>query len=414
MSLTVVPPPQQQLPFLGFPKSISYSQAKTMDECGFRYRLERGFGLGKRTYWASIGGSTVHTGTEVVDLLAAGQQRTPLEKPVLESLHTTESQGAAPGWVSEHWEFARRLISDMQGLEDKIYEHAAEVTYEVPVEGTASPAVRDLFNATFAFHINEQLVREAIDRIQQYQRATKAGAPSGGLRSTAQAGGLPGADGSLPSPEAWKSSGRASKTWPNKEDRIWWEHHGPLFIGNWLRWKLTSGWQLAYADGKPAVELDISNSLAGFAFKGLLDRVMLDTSFNPPLPVVVDLKSSARTPTSGEQLGAYAMGLELLGLPRPPVGYYFDVRTRGLVGPFSLAEYSADHFAWKWGRMQLLKEHDLFEPNTDPSVCNKVCAVREHCSAVSGPKAHLVPPPWRGAAGRRLPLINLAQPASAA
>jgi hypothetical protein len=54
------------------PSRLSYSSLSTYSECGQRWLLERGHGLNKSTWFATIAGSAIHTITEKIDLKAVG------------------------------------------------------------------------------------------------------------------------------------------------------------------------------------------------------------------------------------------------------------------------------------------------------------------------------------------------------
>lgn len=47
---------------------LSYSSLSTYAECGERWRLERGYGLGRSTWYATVAGSAIHEITEQIDL----------------------------------------------------------------------------------------------------------------------------------------------------------------------------------------------------------------------------------------------------------------------------------------------------------------------------------------------------------
>ena len=53
---------------ISVPAHLSYSSLSTYAECGERYRLGRGYGLDKSTWFASVAGSAIHEITEAIDL----------------------------------------------------------------------------------------------------------------------------------------------------------------------------------------------------------------------------------------------------------------------------------------------------------------------------------------------------------
>lgn len=54
------------------PSRLSYSSVSTYSECGQRWLLERGYGLNKATWFATVAGSAIHTITEKIDLAEIG------------------------------------------------------------------------------------------------------------------------------------------------------------------------------------------------------------------------------------------------------------------------------------------------------------------------------------------------------
>lgn len=55
------------------PKGLSYSQLTTYAECGEKWRLEKGYKLNNRTWFASVAGSAIHNITELRDLVRLGK-----------------------------------------------------------------------------------------------------------------------------------------------------------------------------------------------------------------------------------------------------------------------------------------------------------------------------------------------------
>lgn len=58
---------------------LSYSSLSTYSECGQRWLLERGFGYGRSTWFATVAGSAIHNITEKMDLIEIGHD--PGEAP---------------------------------------------------------------------------------------------------------------------------------------------------------------------------------------------------------------------------------------------------------------------------------------------------------------------------------------------
>jgi hypothetical protein len=60
------------------PKRLSYSSLSTYSECGQRWLLERGYGLGRGTWFATVAGSAIHNITEKMDLAEIGLHDGPI------------------------------------------------------------------------------------------------------------------------------------------------------------------------------------------------------------------------------------------------------------------------------------------------------------------------------------------------
>ena len=102
--------------------------------------------------------------------------------------------------------------------------------------------------------------------------------------------------------------GRATKANPDKEDSRWWNATGPEWVEQYIKWrKNNSNWKIwVTPDGEPAIELGIIIKIADVDVKMVVDRVFeVDGQL-----VVVDLKTSPRTPSNTLQLGFYKIGLE--------------------------------------------------------------------------------------------------------
>lgn len=85
-----------------------------------------------------------------------------------------------------------------------------------------------------------------------------------------------------------KPTGRASKEWPNKRDRAWWEHHGPIFCQQYIDWLESPTNELMGEGSKFQVEMKVEGNLGGLDVLGFIDRLVVDSAFGKP--VVVDLK----------------------------------------------------------------------------------------------------------------------------
>ena len=181
-------------------------------------------------------------------------------------------------------------------------------------------------------------------------------------------------------------TGRAGKEYGGKRNHQWWLDHGHEMVDKWIAWRTETGWQLwEYQPNQPAIEMELLFTLPGdIPIKAYIDRVFV-------LPTgelaVVDLKTG-RSPETGEQLGLYATGLELLGYPRPTWGYYWTP-DKGHGSPINLDGYDATYFGNLFATTITGINNGVFIPKP-ANACGNWCGVRDWCAAVGGSKAHEV------------------------
>lgn len=189
----------------------------------------------------------------------------------------------------------------------------------------------------------------------------------------------------------WRAGGRRSKAYPDKEDAGWWIDHGPGMVkawGEWITRMEETGWQMWIAPGGvPAVELTLLVHFGQTPVKMGLDRVMVS-----PLGqlAVIDLKTGGREPESDLQLGFYACGMELAGLPRPSYGAYWMARKGELTQLVNLDHYTVAGITDELDQFNRALEAEVFLPKRG-NHCNS-CGVKFACAAMNGEQAHLFDP----------------------
>lgn len=363
----------QQLVLKPWPGHMSYSQVNAIADCGERYRLERGFGLRGRASWSLVGGKAFHSATEFVDI-ALERVRSPQtvwaqpDRTVVAS--PTQSQdGPELGTpVDEKQLYIDDLVfikqAQMGALEDAALEVAA-------TDEDHPGSIREMWHAALAIEIaSQQLEILRTDQPGDQRPFT------------------------VPDAALWRAAGRASARWPDKENHQWWLETGVSMLENYVRWRQTSGWTIAWLGATPAIELDLTAVLADdIRVVGYMDRGML----NPDLgqaPTIVDIKTNKVEPSSAEQLGLYATLLEVLGFPRAPYGSYYMARAGVMSDPYDLSVYPLEYFQWKYRASKAVRDAGNLQANPQSTFCG-ICGVRDYCYAVSGAQAHLVPKPWQ-------------------
>lgn len=192
-----------------------------------------------------------------------------------------------------------------------------------------------------------------------------------------------------PTPQSsWRASGRASKEWPEKEDKKWWLAHGQIMVDNWRAFLKNSGFSIwVTPDGQPAIELRGEVSSLGFPFVGYIDRILVSPthSIGP-----VDLKSG-KPPRQNDQLIAYGLMIEEVFGVRPTWGAYYMSRSAGLGLPVALSALDRKPMEHRISSAAKQIKEKIFIPNQSP-LCFS-CDVRDYCYQEKGKNAgkHL---PW--------------------
>ncbi len=174
-------------------------------------------------------------------------------------------------------------------------------------------------------------------------------------------------------------AGRATKLNPNKEDAAWWNEMGPQWVNNYIAWrKANTDWKLwRTPQGAKAIELELNPIIADVPVKMVIDRVF---EVNGEL-VIVDLKTSARRPTSDLQLGFYKVGLEMMLGVTVNQGNYWMSRDSGTGEMIDLSRYTLDMLEYLVSGFDKARKAGIFLPNL--SSCS-YCGLTEHCQFTKG------------------------------
>jgi CRISPR/Cas system-associated exonuclease Cas4 (RecB family) len=185
----------------------------------------------------------------------------------------------------------------------------------------------------------------------------------------------------------FRAGGRASKAYPNKEDKQWWLDHGPKMLDYWVQFRQDSGFQLyQLSGGDYAIETEINTEIKGVNIKAFLDRLMV--SPNGELGVV-DIKTSAKEPATNTQLGIYAILSEKVLGVRPTWGAYFLARSGELTTPVDLTNYTENRLGSWMKSFTLAVENKIFIPA--PGFMCSTCAVNRACYVVNGEESYKYP-----------------------
>lgn len=191
-----------------------------------------------------------------------------------------------------------------------------------------------------------------------------------------------------------RASGRASKTWPDKENRAWWEANLPGMLDAYARWKQVTPWRIWESPDGPAIELKVNIVLGEGPNKvdivGYIDRVYENPATGDL--IVVDLKSGSRKQASSHQLGLYGLGIWQKYGMLAKWGTFYDARSGSTGEVYDLGEWSEDRFEWEYGAQKAKIRQGLFTPNVSDA-CSW-CFVKDFCYAVGGVNADQIRKPW--------------------
>lgn len=179
-----------------------------------------------------------------------------------------------------------------------------------------------------------------------------------------------------------------------------WYDQGPemveAFIGWWEFNPEAEIW--ITPDGTPAIELPFEITLGSVPVRGFIDLVVqIGTAL-----VVVDLKTSAKTPGDYRQLALYACALELSYGIRPRYGTFFMCRGIGrgdkpktyFMRPVELdkPQFSVEYLTREFALAEKAIQEGIF-PAKPGEQCAR-CGVAYACTEADGHKAKQLDPNW--------------------
>lgn len=179
-----------------------------------------------------------------------------------------------------------------------------------------------------------------------------------------------------------RAGGRATKEWPDKQNKDWWEYHGPQLVAEYIKamdQMRADGWKLwTIEDGVRAIEIPFQIPIGNVLMKGAIDRVLVNPDGEM---VIVDLKAGSSVPESTMQLGVYAVAIEKIFGVKPILGSYFMARKAELTEPVSLLHYTEDMLGSVFDTAKRMIEAEIFLPHVS-SFC-KSCGVRDYCTVMA-------------------------------
>jgi hypothetical protein len=176
-----------------------------------------------------------------------------------------------------------------------------------------------------------------------------------------------------------RRAGRATKENPNKEDGAWWDTNGSIWVDNYIKWRKNNpNWKIwTTPQGVRAIELELNPVIAGVQVKMFIDRIFeVDGKL-----VIVDLKTSARRPTSDLQLGFYKVGVEMMLGVEVNLGNYWMSRESGTGEMIDLSRYTVDMLEYFVDGFDKARKAGIFLPNLQS--CS-FCGLKQHCQFTKG------------------------------
>ena len=184
-------------------------------------------------------------------------------------------------------------------------------------------------------------------------------------------------------------TGRASAKYGGRKNHDWWADNGPRMVQNYVDWMLKNQWTIwTTPEGQPGVELGLNFVLPG----DIMVKAFVDLMMVTPVGelVVVDAKTG-RLPESGEQLGLYATGVQLIHGVRPQWGFYWDADKGVHSQPYNLDRWTPEFLA-------AMYEEDIAGinagsfPAKPANGCHNWCGFSNVCATVGGADALGVDP----------------------
>jgi hypothetical protein len=176
-------------------------------------------------------------------------------------------------------------------------------------------------------------------------------------------------------------AGRATKENPDREDAVWWDKQGSVWVDNYIKWRKNNpDWKIwTTPQGVKAIELELNPIIADVPVKMFIDRIF---EVNGQL-VIVDLKTSRARPQSDLQLGFYKIGVEMMLGVEVNLGNYWMSRESGTGEMIDLSRYTKDTLEYFVDGFDKARKAGIFLPNLQS--CN-FCGLTEHCQFTKGKK----------------------------
>ncbi len=190
----------------------------------------------------------------------------------------------------------------------------------------------------------------------------------------------------------WYCGGRKSKDAPNKEDRKWWEKHGPTMMVRYINWRQNSPLDIyILPSGEPAIEVGGTALIEGIPFQFHVDRIEQDRRTGELL--INDLKTGSREP-GATQVQRYRTALSVAGVlgSESPIewGAYWMAREGKLTSPVDLSALPEGQVEYEVQETWKAVQAGMYGPARPGPLCGS-CSVSRFCYTRGGQEMAL---PW--------------------
>lgn len=184
-------------------------------------------------------------------------------------------------------------------------------------------------------------------------------------------------------PSEWRSGGRATKAFPNKENDMWWSINGPKMVQDFMTWWTNSEWTIYTGKAnKPHIEAEFSVYFGDVSVRAIADLIAV-TKDNEL--AVIDYKTGSYMPDSNMQLGLYAACMEMTTGVRPTKGFFYNARHGVMEDAGDLSRWTIPLFTELFKQFEKAIEQQIFLPYL--GMACKTCSVSQFCYAYGGEHA---------------------------
>ncbi len=189
-----------------------------------------------------------------------------------------------------------------------------------------------------------------------------------------------------PDLEKWLTGGRTKPAIDLKRRR----ERVPEQVAKYVVFATSQPWRIWETPFGPAVELGFEIEFSGCIVRGYVDQII---RWPDGTLEIVDAKTGAKRPESADQLGIYALGLEIEygDIFRPALGHFYMAKDGTTTAPVDLTGYTFSKIERWFNDFARAREAGIFIPYPSEDHC-RPCDVRRFCSAVDGEDSGLYHP----------------------